>query len=223
MAGESSSVHAEYGWKLSGTSTDVDESELAAHRATPLTRCRENAACTASPPTPLCGWQPVCTDPASTCRHEQRPRRVPVCAGRPRHARAGARGVHQRLCAVYYLSWEKVRLIAADTKLADRTAAQHAPSPADTAAPTASDTAAPKAPASKGKSSPAPHDSASPAALTQLRSELAATQKTRASLEASLSTLTATVATLQLADSQQKQRIAHLEKHRAHQGQAGGA
>ena len=114
--------------------------------------------------------------------------------------------------------------MAVDTKLADRTAAQHASNPADTAVPTASDTTAPKAPASKGKSSPAPHDSASPSptatatatALTQLRSELAATQKTRASLEASLGTLTATVATLQLADTQQKQRIAQLEKHRAH-------
>ena len=115
-----------------------------------------------SPPTPLCGWQPVCTQLASTCRHEQRSRRVPVCAGRPRHARAGARGVHQRLYAVYYLSKEDVRLIAVDTKLADRTAAQHASNPTDTAVPTASDTTAPKAPASKGKSSPAPHDSASP-------------------------------------------------------------
>ena len=120
--------------------------------------------------------------------------------------------------AVYYLFKEDVRLIAVDTKLADRTAAQHASNPAaaDTAVPTASDTTAPKAPASKGKSSPAPLDSAAPAALTQLRSELAATQKTRASLEASLGTLTTTVATLQLADTQQKQRIAQLEKHRAH-------
>jgi chromosome segregation ATPase len=128
------------------------------------------------------------------------------------------------LYAVNHLSWEDARLIAADTKLADRTAAQHASNPVDTAVPTASDTAAPKAqaqaPASKGKSSPAPHDSASasasPAALTQLRAELAATQKTRASLEASLGTLTTAVTTLQLADTQQKQRIAQLEKHRAH-------
>jgi predicted RNase H-like nuclease (RuvC/YqgF family) len=124
------------------------------------------------------------------------------------------------LCAAYYyLSKEDVRLIAVDTKLADRTAAQHASKIADTTEPSASDTATPKAPASKGKSSPAPHDTASPAspaALTQLRSELAATQKTRASLEASLSTLTTTVTTLQLADTQQKHRIAQLEKHRAH-------
>lgn len=50
----------------------------------------------------------------------------------------------------------------------------------------------------------------------QLRSELAATQKTRSSLEAELSALNATLSALQASDTQQKQRIAQLEKHRAH-------
>jgi chromosome segregation ATPase len=49
----------------------------------------------------------------------------------------------------------------------------------------------------------------------QLRSELAATQKTRSSLEAELSTLNTSLSALQASDLQQKQRIAQLEKHRA--------
>ncbi|KAJ4370186.1 autophagy protein 16, interacts with Atg12p-Atg5p [Didymella sp. IMI 355093] len=107
--------------------------------------------------------------------------------------------------------------INAYTKLADRTAAQalqHASAPAE---PTASDsTKTIKATATKGKSSPAPQDTATPAALTQLRSELAATQKTRAGLESELSALTTSLAALQASDAQQRQRIAQLEKHRAH-------
>ena len=44
---------------------------------------------------------------------------------------------------------------------------------------------------------------------------MAATQKTRSNLEAELSTLNTTLAVLQASDTQQKQRIAQLEKHRA--------
>lgn len=102
-----------------------------------------------------------------------------------------------------------------DTKLADRTAtSQQAPAVLEHAH---SDTTKPNQPTpAKGKSSPAPRDTSSPAALTQLRAELAATQRTRASLETELSTLTTSLAALQTADAQQKQRIAQLEKHRAH-------
>ncbi|KAH6625231.1 autophagy-related protein 16 [Boeremia exigua] len=110
--------------------------------------------------------------------------------------------------------------IHAYTKLADRTAAQARPTAADDDddgpardSTKASDSTKTIKAASRGKSSPAPPDAA---ALTQLRAELAATQKTRAGLEAELSTVAATLAGLQAADAQQKQRISQLEKHRAH-------
>ncbi|XPS78766.1 autophagy protein 16, interacts with Atg12p-Atg5p [Ascochyta lentis] len=105
--------------------------------------------------------------------------------------------------------------INAYTKLADRTAAQ-------TLQNTSTSTDEHKASTSdrtgttKGKGSPAPPDAPSSAALVQLRSELAATQKTRSSLEAELSTLSTSLSALQASDAQQKQRIAQLEKHRAH-------
>ncbi|KAL1601264.1 autophagy protein 16, interacts with Atg12p-Atg5p [Nothophoma quercina] len=109
--------------------------------------------------------------------------------------------------------------INAYAKLADRTAAQalqHAPtSTGESKLATSDSTKTIGVGATKGKSSPAPQDTASPAALTQLRSELAATQKTRSSLEAELSTLNTSLAALQASDTQQKQRIAQLEKHRA--------
>lgn len=120
-------------------------------------------------------------------------------------------------CSLFYAVSQKVT--DTDTKLADRTAApalQQASASAP-AEPTTSDPAKTiKATATKGKSSPAPQDTATPAALTQLRSELAATQKTRASLESELSALSTSLAALQTSDTQQKQRIAQLEKHRAH-------
>lgn len=104
-----------------------------------------------------------------------------------------------------------------DTKLADRTAAQalqHASVTIDPQNTPASDSTK-TIRAAKGKSSPAPQDTPSSATLVQLRSELAATQKTRSSLEAELSTLSASLTALQASDTQQKQRIAQLEKHRA--------
>ncbi|KAF1349339.1 autophagy protein 16 [Lizonia empirigonia] len=111
--------------------------------------------------------------------------------------------------------------INAYTKLADRTALQHAAAaaPHDQPAAASDSTRTIRAGTPKGKGSPAPpapHDTPSSAALVQLRSELAATQKTRSSLEAELSALNVSLSALQASDTQQKQRIAQLEKHRAH-------
>lgn len=61
-----------------------------------------------------------------------------------------------------------------------------------------------------------PQDKSLSTELAQLRSELAATQKTRSSLEAELISLNASLTALQASDTHHKQRIAQLEKHRAH-------
>ncbi|KAJ4366725.1 autophagy protein 16, interacts with Atg12p-Atg5p [Ascochyta clinopodiicola] len=104
--------------------------------------------------------------------------------------------------------------IHAYTKLADRTAAQ-ALQNASTSTDDHKTSTSDRTGTARLKGSPAPPDTPSSAALVQLRSELAATQKTRSSLEAELSSLSTSLATLQTSDAQQKQRIAQLEKHRA--------
>ncbi|KAI8942972.1 hypothetical protein NX059_001011 [Plenodomus lindquistii] len=81
--------------------------------------------------------------------------------------------------------------VNAYTKLADRTAAS---------AGGARNTAAP------------PAGMSSPASDAQLRSELAATQRTRGELEAKLRALSAEVSILKASDAQQKQRIEQLER-----------
>ena len=64
----------------------------------------------------------------------------------------------------------------------------------------------------KGKKGPATADAASSNTVAQLRSELAATQRTRGDLEAQLSAVSADLAALKASDTQQKQRIEQLEK-----------
>lgn len=66
----------------------------------------------------------------------------------------------------------------------------------------------------KGKKGPATADAASSNTVAQLRSELAATQRTRGDLEAQLSAVSADLAALKASDTQQKQRIEQLEKMR---------
>jgi chromosome segregation ATPase len=61
----------------------------------------------------------------------------------------------------------------------------------------------------------APANADSGTIVTQLRTQLAATHQTRSTLEAELSTVRASLATLQVSDVQQKQRIVQLEKARA--------
>jgi chromosome segregation ATPase len=60
-----------------------------------------------------------------------------------------------------------------------------------------------------------PAEADSGTTVTQLRTQLAATHQTRSTLEAELSTVRASLATLQATDVQQKQRIVQLEKARA--------
>jgi chromosome segregation ATPase len=66
----------------------------------------------------------------------------------------------------------------------------------------------------KGKG-PATSDITSPSTLAQLRSELASTQRTRADLEAQLSTITTELSALKTTDTAQRQRIEQLEKTKA--------
>lgn len=62
----------------------------------------------------------------------------------------------------------------------------------------------------KGKTAPTP-DTASPS-ITQLRADLAATQKTRAELETKITTITEELEALKVTDEEQRKRIAQLEK-----------
>ncbi|KAF2000934.1 autophagy protein 16 [Amniculicola lignicola CBS 123094] len=101
------------------------------------------------------------------------------------------------------------------TKLADRLASTTKAVPASTDAippspSTSTKSLRPGTP--KGKPSPAPADTASPSSLAQIRSELAATQKLRSSLESQISALTAEVASLTSTTSTQTTRITHLER-----------
>lgn len=68
-------------------------------------------------------------------------------------------------------------------------------------------------PKGKGKS-PATTDVAPSSAVAQLRSELAATQRTRSDLEGRLRTISAELAALKTTDAEQRRRIEQLEKMR---------
>lgn len=101
-----------------------------------------------------------------------------------------------------------------DTKLADRTASLSAQAPS-TEQPVPSlglsqKSIRPGTP--KDKSSPLPQETSSPSSFAQLRSELATTHKTRSDLEAKLSALNTELSSLKATDSEQKKRIAQLEK-----------
>lgn len=101
-----------------------------------------------------------------------------------------------------------------DTKLADRTAASAAHVSSTAAEPVLSSSEAAKAarPGTPKIKGPTPADAASPSSLAQIRSELASTQRTRGELETKLASLTAELSTLKTTDTDQKQRIAQLEK-----------
>ena len=87
-----------------------------------------------------------------------------------------------------------------------------APSEPPVASPTEAKTLRPSM--LRGKSSPAPADDTAPGNITQIRNELASTQKTRGALEAKVSTLTAELSVLKTTDADQKKRIAFLENHK---------
>ncbi|KAF2733948.1 autophagy protein 16 [Polyplosphaeria fusca] len=109
------------------------------------------------------------------------------------------------------------RYINAYTKLADRTAAQAPPSTDDAVAPSPSLSTKSLRPGTpKGKSAQATQDTNSPNITSQLRSELASTQKIRADLESKLSAQTTELQALQTTDAEQKKRIIALEKVMEH-------
>ncbi|KAF1918574.1 autophagy-related protein 16 [Ampelomyces quisqualis] len=108
--------------------------------------------------------------------------------------------------------------INAYTKLADRTATlpnQAAPAADDGAStpPVSTKTVRPGTPNAKPGATLA--EISSPSSLAQLRSELAATQRTRGELETQLSATNAELTALKASDTLQRQRIAQLEKVRA--------
>lgn len=59
-----------------------------------------------------------------------------------------------------------------------------------------------------------PPDITPTADLTQIRAELASTQRTRSTLETQLSTVTTELSTLKTSDAEQKKRISQLENHK---------
>lgn len=67
----------------------------------------------------------------------------------------------------------------------------------------------------KGKGTATAEDAAAPSSLAQMRSDLAATQRTRSELETKLKDIETELSTLKHSDALQKQRIAQLEKVRA--------
>lgn len=100
------------------------------------------------------------------------------------------------------------------TRLADRTAALPKQASTSTEQPATSPSVSTKTlrPSSpKGKSATV-QDTSSPSHLAQIRAELASTQKTRSDLEVQVSTLTSDLSTLRATDTEQKKRIAQLEK-----------
>ncbi|KAL6711442.1 autophagy protein 16, interacts with Atg12p-Atg5p [Coniothyrium glycines] len=108
--------------------------------------------------------------------------------------------------------------IKAYTRLADRTASSaHQVQPvSDDTTPTQSVAAKALRPSSpKGKGPAATSDASSPSTVAQLRSELAVTQRTRGELETKLSDLSTELTALKAADTQQKQHIERLTKHKA--------
>ncbi|OAL00176.1 autophagy protein 16 [Phaeosphaeriaceae sp. SRC1lsM3a] len=107
--------------------------------------------------------------------------------------------------------------INAYTKLADRTAtlaSQTSPDGEDTATTPTASTKTVRPDTSKGKAPTPSADASKPSSLAQMRSDLAATQRTRSELETKLNTATTELATLKATDSLQKQKIAQLEKVR---------
>ncbi|KAF1835593.1 autophagy protein 16 [Decorospora gaudefroyi] len=102
--------------------------------------------------------------------------------------------------------------INAYTKLADRTAALANQTAAED--PITASSGSTKTLTPKGKG-PATSDTPSPSTLAQLRTELAATQRTRGDLETQVSTLTTELSALKTSDAQQRQRIDQLEKAKA--------
>ncbi|KAH7402959.1 autophagy-related protein 16 [Pyrenochaeta sp. MPI-SDFR-AT-0127] len=110
--------------------------------------------------------------------------------------------------------------IHAYSKLADRTAAlaNQGSAAAEEAAPSPSVSTKALHPGTtkgKGQGQLTTTNVSLPSTITQLRSELASTQRTRGDLESQLSILTAELSALKATDTQQKQRIEQLEKVRA--------